>query len=154
MSSTTGRWRLPLRGRAGRFSDSVPGGDAAVHLDAHLSSVGAARRFVEAALGPAVPPNVVTDLVLATSELVTNAIEHAHTLPGVDVTVRVANHTAYVTVMSCGDHSGLAEAELWATSAPDVRSGRGLGIVRAISDHVDVVRAGDAVYITIQRSFD
>jgi anti-sigma regulatory factor (Ser/Thr protein kinase) len=152
--STTGRRRLPLRGRGGQDLGSAAGGDAALHLDAHLSSVGAARRFVEQALGTLVPPQVVADLVLATSELVTNAIEHADTAPGVDVTVRVANRTAFVTVISCGDHSGLAETELWATSAPDVRSGRGLGIVRAVSDHVDVVRAGDAVHITIRRSLD
>jgi anti-sigma regulatory factor (Ser/Thr protein kinase) len=151
--SMTGRWRLPLRGQGGRYSDGMAGGNATVHLEAHLASVGAARRFVAGALGPSVPSHVVADLVLATSELVTNAIEHAHTEPGVDVTVRVADRRAYVTVLSCGDHSGLAEAELWATSAPDVRSGRGLGIVRAVSDHVDVVRSGDAVEITVRRAF-
>jgi anti-sigma regulatory factor (Ser/Thr protein kinase) len=151
--SANGRWSVPLRGNRGRASDSAAGGDATVHLDAELASVGAARRFVYAALGTSVPPQVVADLVLATSELVTNAIEHGQPAPGIDVTVRVAGRTAFVTVMSCGDHSRLAETELWATSAPDVRSGRGLGIVRAIADHVDVVRAGDAVYITIRRAF-
>lgn len=125
-----------------------------MHLAAELASAGAARRFVEGELREHVPPHALADLVLATSELVTNAIEHARTRPGVDVSVRLDAQKACVVVRSIGDHSGLAEAELWATSAPDVPSGRGLGIVRKICDEVAITRAGEVVEITIRRALD
>lgn len=130
----------------------MAGWESTVHLAAELASAGAARRFVDGELRGHVPAPVLADLVLATSELVTNAIEHARTYPGVDVCVRVDAGRACVVVRSLGDHSGLAEAELWATSPPDVPNGRGLGIVRNIADDVSIERAGDVVEITVCRT--
>jgi len=70
-----------------------------VELEAHMENVSVARRFVRQELTGRVPEEAVTDLMLATSELVTNAFEHGSHHP-VRLTVRRARDKASITVVS------------------------------------------------------
>lgn len=96
-------------------------------LAAAESSVAESRDFVSAALGSwAVPRGEAGDIVLAASELVTNAIEHG--CGEVDVEVVLATGVVRLRV---GDHS----AGLPVRQAPTLLSerSRGLVIVEALS---------------------
>src|SRR5688572_5836551 len=50
-----------------------------VRFGADAGAASAARRHVRGVVGPVASPAVVDDVVLAVSELVTNAVEHAGT---------------------------------------------------------------------------
>lgn len=117
-----------------------------------MSNVGAARRFVRNELEGRVPDAAVSDLMLATSELVTNAFEHGSDDP-VRVTVRRDRDEVSVTVISGGERGRVPAVESWTTARADRISGRGLGIVRQIADDVDVERSGGSLAITVRRRF-
>jgi anti-sigma regulatory factor (Ser/Thr protein kinase) len=123
-----------------------------VELEAHMENVSAARRFVRQELMGRVPEEAVTDLMLATSELVTNAFEHGSHHP-VRLTVRRAPDTASITVVSSGGDGRLPDVRDWTTARADRISGRGLGIVREIADDIDVERDDHTVAITVHRRF-
>jgi len=106
------------------------------------SSIGAARLFVRRAAAEALDlaspeSDLRGDLELAVSELVTNAIEHGLGEP-VTVIVSTTAGTVVVSVRSVRTPSGIADPSTWAGPLPTVRAGRGLAIVRAISDEVSV----------------
>ena len=121
-------------------------------LESLMSNVSAARKFVRQELEGRVPDEALSDLMLATSELVTNAFEHGSADP-VMVTVRSEREEASVTVESTGEVSRVPDVEEWTTARADRISGRGLGIVRNIADMVDVERSGGTVAITVRRRF-
>jgi anti-sigma regulatory factor (Ser/Thr protein kinase) len=123
-----------------------------MRFDVTMENVGNARRFVRATVNGAVPEGVADDLVLVTSELVTNAFEHA--AASVVVTVRTHTDMASVAVRSAGtlpEH--IVDVDGWRTAPPDHVTGRGLGIVQHIADHVAVVRSDGEVEITVRRSW-
>ena len=119
-----------------------------------MANVSAARRFVRTELEGRAPADAVTDLMLATSELVTNAFEHGTPQP-VRLTVRSNRDEASVTVVSGGEGEGARVPEVhdWMTAQADRISGRGLGIVREIADDIKVERSGGNVAITVHRRF-
>ncbi len=123
-----------------------------MELEAHMANVSAARRFVRSELEGRVPADAVTDLMLATSELVTNAFEHGEPKP-VSLTVRSNREEASITVVSAGEGSRVPDVDDWKTAQADRISGRGLGIVREIADDVKVERTGGKVAITVHRRF-
>jgi anti-sigma regulatory factor (Ser/Thr protein kinase) len=123
-----------------------------MELEAHMANVSAARRFVRKELEGRVPEDAVTDLMLATSELVTNAFEHGSQQP-VRLTVRSDREEASITVVSGGEVGHVPDPDAWTTAQADRISGRGLGIVREIADDIDVERAGGNVAITVRRRF-
>jgi len=123
-----------------------------MQLESHMANVGAARRFVRSELEGRVPPEAVSDLMLATSELVTNAFEHGSPQP-VRLTVRSNHEEASVTVVSAGEGGRVPDVDHWTTARADRVSGRGLGIVREIADAVDVERSDGNVAITVHRRF-
>ena len=123
-----------------------------MELEATMSNVSAARRFVRKELEGRVPEAAVSDLMLATSELVTNAFEHGSPQP-VRLTVRSDGETASITVVSGGDASRVPEVESWTPARADRISGRGLGIVREIADDIEVTRFEDGLAITVRRRF-
>ena len=135
-----------------RFARVSSGAGATVELEANMLNVSAARRFVRKELEGRAPQEAVSDLMLATSELVTNAFEHGSPQP-VRLTVRSDGEEASITVVSGGDASGVPEVESWTTARADRISGRGLGIVREIADDIDVTRSGDGLVITVHRRF-
>jgi anti-sigma regulatory factor (Ser/Thr protein kinase) len=123
-----------------------------MHFDVSMENVGRARSFVHIAVDTAAPEQVVTDLVLATSELVTNAFEHA--AAPVEVIVRVGEARAWVTIRCAGvAPDRIGDVDGWRTAPPDRITGRGLGIVHHVADHVDVVRTGDELEITVRRDW-
>lgn len=120
---------------------------AIIELPADVSRAGEARRLVRRASTEAdADPAVVDDLQLIASELFTNAVEHGD---GTVVTVRVVarDATIGVSVENVGRRA-VAPSEHWTVSAPDARSGRGLGIVRRLADAVDVVVDDTSLRIT------
>jgi anti-sigma regulatory factor (Ser/Thr protein kinase) len=123
-----------------------------VELEAHMANVSAARRFVRSELEGRAPADAVTDLMLATSELVTNAFEHGAPQP-VRLTVRSNREEASITVVSAGEGSRVPDVDEWTTAQADRISGRGLGIVREIADDIKVERSGGSVAITVHRRF-
>jgi anti-sigma regulatory factor (Ser/Thr protein kinase) len=123
-----------------------------VELEAHMKNVSAARRFVRNELAGRVPEEAVSDLMLATSELVTNAFEHGSQRP-VRLTVRSNRDEASITVVSLGEGGRVPDVDAWTTARADRVSGRGLGIVREIADDIHVERSGGGVAITVHRRF-
>ena len=121
-----------------------------MRLDVDMQNVGIARRFVHASFDGLVPTHIASDLVLATSELVTNAFEHGRA-SSVLVTVRSDDARASVTVRSAAPPGAIAAVDSWTPAPPDQISGRGLGIVHRIADAVDVVHADGEVAITVHR---
>jgi len=120
------------------------------------SSIGAARLFVRQAAAQVVDlagpeSNLRGDLELAVSELVTNALEHGLEEP---VTVIVVAEAGAVTVSvrSVRTPSGIADPSTWAGPLPTVRTGRGLAIVRSISDEVSV--DADDETVTVHCTFN
>lgn len=117
-----------------------------------MENVAVARRFVARSFADRVPSDVVDDLVLATSELVTNALEHGRAA-AVVVSVRCQDGEAAVTVRSSGGQGLAFDTSTWRAAPPDRTSGRGLGIVHAVADDIDVRRTGDSIEITVHRRF-
>jgi anti-sigma regulatory factor (Ser/Thr protein kinase) len=117
-----------------------------------MANVGAARRFVRSELAGRVPEEAVSDLMLATSELVTNAFEHGSPEP-VRLTVRSNRDEASITVVSGGENGRVPDVDEWSTARANRISGRGLGIVREIADDIDVERVEGSVAITVHRRF-
>lgn len=142
----------PPGGLADGYPDVVADVRAATELAADFSNVRAARRFVQEVLVATAPEEVVTDLVLATSELVTNAVEHG-AAESVHITVRVDGGDASVTVSSTGDVEQLADVTAWTIAEPEHRGGRGLGIIRELADRIALDRRGDVVEITVHRTW-
>jgi anti-sigma regulatory factor (Ser/Thr protein kinase) len=122
-----------------------------MELDVDMQNVGVARRFVSATLDGLVPSSVVADLLLATSELVTNAFEHGRESPVV-VTARTTAKGASVSVRSVGASGLDDDIDTWAPASESAATGRGLGIVRAVSDQIDIVRQHDTLEVTIHRA--
>lgn len=89
------------------------------------------------------------DVQLVTSELVTNAIIHGRSGPiavelelDEEIRLRVTNHGSVRTIPPVED---------WSVADPGARSGRGLGIVRRLSDEVDVVGDDSRSTIAVRR---
>jgi anti-sigma regulatory factor (Ser/Thr protein kinase) len=122
-------------------------------LDVDMRNVALARRFVESTFNGVIPSWVMSDLVLATSELVTNAIEHGRASEVV-VTAMTDEANAWISVRSAHDAGGIGPIDRWETAAPDRSSGRGLGIVQAVADDVTVVRRDDSVEIIVSKRLD
>ncbi len=49
--------------------------------------------------------------------------------------------------------SRVADVSEWSIAEPERLAGRGLGIVRAIADDLDVVSEGDALVFTVYRKW-
>jgi anti-sigma regulatory factor (Ser/Thr protein kinase) len=127
---------------------------AVLRLDAgSMSNVSTARSFVRRHLADGVPEEAAADLQLATSELVTNAYEHGASAP-VTVTVEMGEGCASVVVTSQQrPERRVADVGEWSIAEPERLAGRGLGIVRAIADDLEVSADGNALTITVYRKW-
>ena len=115
------------------------------------ASVAVARRFVATSLGVATSPEVIDGIVLATSELVTNAVVHA----GTDIALVVRASPRVVRIEVTDRSPGLPRV-----TEPRVLSdsGRGLAIVDTIAarwgvEHV-VEGDGKTVWFEVVREQD
>lgn len=115
------------------------------------ASIRDARIFVRNATSDVVSnAELIGDLELAVSELVTNAVEYGLQEP-VTVTVVASTHSIVLSVGSVRTSSEIAHPTMWAGPLPAMRTGRGLAIVRALSDDVSV-DADDAT-VTVHCTF-
>lgn len=125
-----------------------------LRLTADLANVPVARRFVRRSLLHLVEPHgtddVITDLELASSELVTNAIQHG-TGQAVAVTVACDRERVVLQVTSTGNTDQVDPSDRWQVADPASITGRGLGIVRALADRVSVHHRADELRITVER---
>ena len=131
-------------GRGSSMTESVRTQLSERTFEPRPSSIGEARRFVRGvaagvATGVAAgsEDDVHSNLELATSELVTNAVEYGLQAP-IAVSVAITPDAGLLSVRSARSSSGIADPSTWAGPLPAMRTGRGLAIVRAISDDVSV----------------
>lgn len=116
------------------------------------ASIGSTRRFVRGHVERVTGDrDRIADIELVTSELVTNAVEHGDDHQ-VTVAVRTAVGAIVLSVTSSGSTTALGEPASWAEPLPGDRSGRGLAIVRAVSDRVTV--DVDEAMLTVNCQFD
>ena len=110
------------------------------------SSVRVARRTVQETLGDVLPPGELDAALLATSELVTNAVEHG----AAPIDLRVAPGSGSVRI-EVRDGSPLLPR--WRDEPPDPHDvrGRGMVIVSRCTDRagVDELADGKAVWFEI-----
>ncbi|MER7419448.1 ATP-binding protein [Micromonospora peucetia] len=139
-------------GRAGRAPNGgrLPAPEQLTTLDtgwtypAQPTSAAAMRRDVRASLeGLDVDPDTVADLLLAASEAVNNAVEHAQrpARPEVRVRLRVADDTVRISVRDFGT---------WRDRRPAMDRGRGATLMNAYGD-VRMVSTAEGTTVTIER---
>ncbi|MGI9053239.1 MAG: ATP-binding protein [Ilumatobacteraceae bacterium] len=121
-------------------------------VPADTRSVGEARHAVTTFLvAREVPTAIVDDIELATSELVTNAV--LHPVPSehdVKVYVEVDTHVT-LTVANHGPMHAIPPVACWSPAPPNALSGRGLGIVRRITDEAGVRQDGSWTVVSCAR---
>jgi anti-sigma regulatory factor (Ser/Thr protein kinase) len=140
--------RAPWSGIA---DDDVSGRELSKILSVDYGNVAVARRIVRSLLEEVgVANEVVDDMVLVTSELVTNAFEHGSS-DSVELAVTTSAQDVYVAVSSVGIADQLASPEAWSVAEPLALTGRGLGIVRLLADEVRVAVQGPSICITAWR---
>jgi anti-sigma regulatory factor (Ser/Thr protein kinase) len=113
-----------------------------------LDEVAEGRRFVRDGVADRLPPRTTQQMQLATSELVTNALMHGKPGP-IELRLHVNDVVAWVRVASTtGATANVPPVDAWSISAAEATSGRGLGIVKAVSDRVEVERSGPQLAVT------
>lgn len=127
-------------------------GTADLRLAADVTQIAVARRYVRTELGDRVPADVVADLQLIASELVTNAVEHG-AAASVRLGVACDADVAAVWVRSDGPSPNVGPVETWRVAGEDEITGRGLGIVREVADEVEVDKRGSTLIVTARRRF-
>lgn len=133
----------------GRRSTAV---DLGVHAAAHRCSVPSVRHLVGAWLDEhAIDGHLGDELLLVVTELVTNAIEASRSPEShVEVVARLTDHTVRVDVIDDGEGFDLDRST--GSPGPDSVRGRGLAIIRALTDDVRVGRIADRTLVRVERS--
>ena len=130
-------YRAPMASRATERTRTFP---------SEFASVPLVRDFVRASLRrpPAVPPEVVSDVELAVSELATNGVRHGS---GDPVTVDLDRDSGTVTVLVTSTLAAGADNDpaTWERVRPTGPVGRGIGIVKAISSGLTYQVTGRSV---------
>lgn len=116
-------------------------------LDADTASAGQARRFVDQVLSRWHCDAVLDDVKLLVSELVTNAVIHAHS--EVEVAVRLLTDSIRIEVVDRGTTSTLLPTE----PPQDAESGRGLLLVESMASAwgVEPLENGKSVWFEVPR---
>ena len=123
-------------------------------LEPAFENVAAARRFVVDRLeGLELNAELIDDLRLATSELVTNAVEHGEARPVV-VELGVDSDVVSLSVTSHSRGDAIGPVSDWAVAGAAEVAGRGLGIVRSLADEVAVSRGDGCLTITVARQLN
>jgi anti-sigma regulatory factor (Ser/Thr protein kinase) len=119
----------------------APPGDLVVHLRAHVDSVRAARRAIDAVAGLDAHPEQLFNLRLLVTELVANSVRHAGLEADQLITLGVEAGPAAVAVSVTDAGPGFEVPDF--EHPPDGLSGRGLFLVDALSDRWGVCREPD-----------
>ncbi|MCA2214265.1 ATP-binding protein [Jidongwangia harbinensis] len=108
------------------------------------TAASAMRRDLRAALGTGFDPDLRDDLLLAATEAVNNAVEHAQqpTRPEVEVTLRVSGGVVRIAVQDFGR---------WRERPPAMDRGRGALLMNAYGE-VRVTTTSDGTLVTIERT--
>ncbi len=117
-------------------------------LPADLRSAGAARRMVRKSLEGWCDDEVVDDIALCVSELVTNAVVHAHSAPGILVHVRPG--VIHVEIRDDSETLPVLKG-----AGPQDTSGRGVSILGTLSDRWGSYRrsgGGKTVWFDVTRA--
>ncbi len=118
------------------------------------TSARAARQFVTELLRQrGATPAVVGDCALVVSELVTNIIEHGDGSDFV-IVLDVADPAWWDVEVTGGAADAplmVLEPEMWTIAGADDVSGRGLGIVRHLMDHVTTDTSGGQLSVRCRR---
>ena len=120
----------------------------ALTLEPETSSVAVARRYVRGVLADAgIGDSTAYPAVLATSELVTNAVQHAATR--VDLRIEIGDGTLRVEVVDYGDG-----CPVYSRIASDAGHGRGLMVVSRVATRwgVDLELDRKSVWFELPRS--
>lgn len=131
-------------------------GGAVLDLDvpARTDAIAAVRHAVAGHLTRrGVASTIVDDMELVASELLTNAITHAHpipTAPAVDIRVQLTDDIEMI-VANWGSVATIPPVGEWQCAPPFSLTGRGLGIVRRLCDTVRVEQFGGRAVITCHR---
>ena len=121
-----------------------------IQVASHEASIPDARRMVAEALrARAIDDELTADLLVVVSELMTNAVAHG-TGNRVGLAVREADGCIEVTVVS-GGRADVGPVPSWTMPSPGSVGGRGLALVRALSDRVQAGSAGDCFAVTASR---
>ena len=119
-----------------------------------VEDVQMARSFVRRHLSSVLSEDVVRDMELAASELVTNAWAH-ESCATVAIAIAVGGGRATVTIASTSPPTTLlADVEEWTMPAPNAPAGRGLAIVREVADNVEIEQRGASLAISVHRDID
>jgi len=112
--------------------------------------VPSARAFAAHALvSAAVPPDIVEHLVLAVAEACNNAILHAGG-EAFGVTVMVEGGSCTIVVTDSGD--GFVPPERPQMPAPDATNSRGLALMQALVDRVEVTSCENGTTVVLAHS--
>lgn len=99
--------------------------------------------------GAAVPPAVADDLQMALSEACANAVRHASG-GAYDIDLRVRDEQCCVEVSDTGP-GFTARGNILALSAPEAENGRGLALIRALTDELEFERDEDGMRVRFVR---
>lgn len=126
-------------GTAWSARPASPGDELSFELGDRPEEVSVARRTVARFLGGYdISRAMIDEVQLLASELVTNAVLHGRSGPiGVTIRVRPAVDVT-LTVENLGPVGAIPPVAMWRPPVGLPKSGRGLGIVRNLSDEVEV----------------
>lgn len=119
-----------------------------IELASESAEIGHARSFVRGVFHGC-DPDLVADLTLIVSELVSNAVEHGS--GAVVVEAESGEFAAVVRVASHGAAPHVPPVSEWAIGPDRAASGRGLGIVARLATTIDVDHGGDTLVTTVTR---
>jgi anti-sigma regulatory factor (Ser/Thr protein kinase) len=116
-----------------------PTGDLVFSLEPDAHAPGEARRRLSEALPAAIPQALVDDLLLLTTELVTNSVRHAPSVPSGSVDVSVTYLPSAIRIEVADDGAGFAHVPQ--RPARLAEGGRGLFLVDFIADRWGIADA-------------
>ncbi|HEX8068037.1 MAG TPA: SpoIIE family protein phosphatase [Thermoleophilaceae bacterium] len=115
----------------------------AFQVPPHPIALAGARERLRGWLARAgVGSGVAGDLILVADEAITNAIVHSGSERGAEVELARIDGRVEITVRDFGR---------WSSEASDPDHGRGLMLMKALTDHVDVTHTDDGTTVTLAR---
>lgn len=145
--------RMRSDDHTGRADGQRSGSVLHLRLRAAIDSVPTARHTVRSWLDELeLPRDVVEDLALAVTELVTNAVEASPSAASeISVQASCNDHHIYLEVVDDGPGFDLDDTNVAHGPGPQSIRGRGLSIVQALVDLVSVERSAERTRVIATR---
>lgn len=124
----------------------------AISFPSDVSTPRTARNWVRTRLEESgADSGLVDDLVLVASELCSNAVEHVDAT-AITLAITIDDPDWWELVLTTHTlDAAPPRTSAWALATPDAVSGRGLGIVRRLTDHVAVESLAGRLVFTCRR---